>query len=171
MDNNIVILENDVVENVFRPISAFLNSIEDNTILTFVDTYETTNLAGKVRRMYKYLGSNGVLYNFSEYDFGHFLTNGVPITDIFKLDYDKDVRLRLTFTVLNAKPRLTKSGKRIYPLFAYTGYDSFKKQEALREKHERPQLLQELFTTDIIEEQKERYSRLINIDEDIMYYA
>ena len=171
MNDNIVILENDVVENVFKPINAFLNDIEPNTKLTFISTYSVTNTKGNTTRRYKFIGDNGKVYNFSEYDFAHFLTNGEPFKDTFRINYEKDAHLRTSFVVLGTSPRLTIAGRKIYPTFCYTGNESYIKQKQLQDESQHPKLLQNLYTTDILESHIDKYYRLVDIDKDIMYYA
>jgi hypothetical protein len=172
MDIKPIVIENDVVESIFRPISMFLNDIKSGVVLTFLSMSSKPSSVNKDTELYsyKYVSSDGMIYSFTQWDFLKFLSNGTPLTDKLKLAVDKEAHLCTRFTVVASKPRFLRDGTtKMYPLFCFKGFDAYKKQLDVglvsREK-----LREQLFLSGVLDEYSDKYYRVLDIDTDIIYY-
>lgn len=171
MNNPNIIIESDVVESIFRPISLFLNDIDPEVELSLlsVSTRPLPNDSDKTFSVYKFLASNGTVYSFTQYDLSNFLTNGVKLIERLKIQPSKQAKLCSKFMVNKSVPRLTVDGNKMYPLFAFKGYALYKEQLALKNAN-KADLKQKLFATAIVSDYEDRYYRSLDIDKDIIFY-
>ena len=171
MDMPIVNIESDVVETIFRPMSLFLNTVEVGTKLTWISTSESPSRANPDVTVYhyKFLASNGNVYSFTQYDINSFTINGVSFREHFKLQHGKQALLNTEFTILGEVQRKTsRDGSIMYPPFAYEGYNSYVEQ--IRAGADRAKASEVLYATKVLEDFKDRYYRLVDIDGAIIYY-
>lgn len=170
MDMPIVNIESDVVETIFRPISLFLNSVESGTELTFLSVSETPSRANPdtIVYHYKFLASDGNVYSFTQYDISRFTIKGIAFREVFKMQHGKQAVLNLKFKVLGQTARTTRDGNIMYPIFAYSGYNTFVEQ--LDAGADRAKASTALFQTKVLDEFKDRYYRIVDIDEEIVTY-
>ena len=170
MDIPIVNIESDVVENIFRPISLFLNEVKAGTELTFISVYETEGRVDPTKPVYhyKFLASDGNIYSFTQYDLSQFTINGVSLRDVLRVQREKQAMLCTSFKVLGDTPRKTRDGDIMYPPFAYTGYDTY--MEQLDAGGDRAKLRKQLFASKVSDDYKDRYYRTVDIDKPIVYY-
>ena len=170
MDTQTIVIESDVVESIFRPISMFLNDIVKGSVLTFlsVDTRERAN-SDKLLQVYKFLSSTGEVYSFTQYDLSRFQSNGKNLDEHFKLIKDRDATLCQSFTVIESLPRTTRDGDKMYPDFMFSGYETFLLHREVEGANIK-ELKKILYTTKVLPDFIDRYYRILNIDQDIIYY-
>jgi len=171
MDTQTIVIESDVVESIFRPISMFLGDIDKGSKLSFIsaESSERPNRDDLLWR-YKFLNvTTGVMLSFTQFDLSNFNCKGKELNEVFQVKKDSDAHLCSEFTVLGTAPRLNKENDKMYPPFMFEGYDAFLVASKVDGANIR-ELKNVLFASKVKADFKDRYYRVLDIDKPILFY-
>lgn len=177
--SNLITVSEDIVTSVVKPMSLFLNPIEEGTIFTHiplkatVSDYVQTKTGDKITTpAFKYASSKGGVYKFTIYDLRNFTYEQTAFSDYFIPRTGTKPYLQEVFKVASSKPAEI-NGEKVYPLFCYAGYAEFDSLRKALPQGEYPteEMYDILKKSGIKESAKERYYRTIDIDKPIFYFA
>jgi hypothetical protein len=126
MSTQIITISEDVMNTVIKPISLFLNDIE-NTIFTHnpanakgVSNYD---IVDKATCLLLHIIEGGT-YKFA-YDLRNFSHRGVPFKDSFQVENGKVIHVAETFTITKKSTALLVDDEKVYPPFCYKNYAEY----------------------------------------------
>ena len=173
MDKQVITISEDVINNVVKPMSLFLNDVAVGAIFTHIPqpNVKEYKMTGKVHPTYKYASNKGGTYKFTTYDLRNFSTSGVKFNDYFVPQTGKKCLLATEFTVTKCEPLLIDNEK-VYPLFCYAGFDEYVEEKAKLVDGAYPseEMFVALKASGIKSGAQDRYYRTVEIDKHIFYY-
>jgi hypothetical protein len=177
MDKQVIIISEDVINNVVKPMSLFLNDVEAGSVFTHVsmkgNEYKIDKKDGKEQYpVFKFSSSKGGTFKFTTFDLRNFLNNEVSFNDYFVPQIGKKCLLQPDFVVNSCEPLLVDNQK-VYPFFCYTGYEAYltAKEELPIGQYPTEAMIDTLKATDIKPSAVDKYYRKVDIDKPIFYYA
>lgn len=173
MEKHVITISEDIINNVVKPMSLFLNDVKPGDVFTHIPqpNVKEYTMNGKVHPTYKYSSSAGGTYKFTTFDLRNFSHDDVRFNDYFIPQTGKKCILKLTFKVQKCQPLLIDNEK-VYPLFCYKGFEDFTAEKAKLEDgvYATEEMYTELKSTGIKPGAIDRYYRTVDIDNPIFYY-
>jgi len=174
-----VTVSDDIINDVVKPLSMFLNEIADGAVMEHIPVdakgsgYALKTVEKKlVYPSFKFKSSLGGTYKFTSFDLRNFCFNGVKFQDYFVPQPGKTAGLQQSFTIGSVTPVLNADGLNVYPLFCYKGIEAFTILKDALGENERAteEMYATLKASGVKETMVDRYYRIINIDKPIFYY-
>ena len=172
-----IYISDDVMNNVVRPISLFLNDVPAGTVLSIVPPKAgifdmvPSKVAGNddLLPTFEYSSNQGGKYKFTTYDLKNFSCKGKSFKEYTALGLDK-CAIQQQFKVLSCKPLLVDN-KKVYPLFAYKGIDAYTEARKALAPGAYPteEMLEKLKASGVKETSLDKYYRVIETDLPVLY--
>ena len=186
MSAQTITISEDVISSVIKPVSLFLNDLVVGSTFTHImlpDATEYTKDENYIPE-FKFSNSEGGVFKFKHYDLKKFTHQNKRFADYFLQRPDKTCFLRTEFKVVKVTPMLDDDGQKIYPYFAYKGYPEYLvERQAIYDENEANKKAglktivyipksagATLLATGIQDKFKERYYRIVDIDQEIFFY-
>ncbi len=182
-----ITISEDVINSVVRPISLFLNDIKEGSMFTHVmlddgDTYEKTE--SNQLPTFHFISSEGGMYKFKAYDLHRLNCDGKSFKEYFIPQLDKQCLLQPSFKVIKCEPLLGDNKQKMYPYFAFKGYDDYcTERDRINEVNKEnkangnsdveyidKKVKDRLLLSGIQDRFIDRYYRVLDIDKEIFYY-
>lgn len=178
MEKQVITISEDVITNVVKPMSLFLNDVPAGSVFTHIamakgTEYKIDKKDGKdIFPVFKYSSSKGGTFKFTPYDLRNFANSKIPFSEYFIPQTGKKCLLQMDFTINSCEPLLI-DGEKVYPLFCYAGYEAYvESKEALPTgQYPTESMLDTLKASGIKDSAKDRFYRTVDIDKPIFYYA
>lgn len=173
MDKQVITISEDIINNVVKPMSLFLNDVNVGDVFTHIPQQgiKEYSIVDKRQPTYKFACSAGGTYKFTTFDLRNFSHDDVRFNDYFIPQTGKKCILKLTFKVQKCEPLLI-DGQKVYPLFCYKGFEDFTAEKARLAENTYPteEMYAELKASGIKSGSESKYYRTIDIDNPIFYY-
>lgn len=177
MSTQIITISEDVINNVVKPISVFLNDVAVGSVLTHVAKKDKTDY-GIVKKddktiypVFNYVSSNGGTYKFTTFDLRNFYYNEKSFTDYFSVDVKSVCNLAPVITVLKCEPLLI-DGEKAYPLFCYAAQEQYTADKLTLAPNQYPtrRMIDDLKASGLLPEYEDKYYRKLTLDAPIFFY-
>lgn len=178
MEKHVITISEEIISNVVKPMSMFLNDIAAGAVFTHIPLvkgteYKKEKKDGKdIFPVFKFSSSKGGTYKFTAYDLRNFEFDKVDFNDYFIPRPGKPCMLQQSFTITTCEP-VEINGEKVYPLFCYEGYDTYvdEKQKLTEGSYPTEAMFTKLKESGVKTQAVNKYYRKINIDKPIFYYA
>jgi hypothetical protein len=187
MKTTVITISEDVINSVVRPVSMFLNDIEEGVEFTHVLMQKSTeySLDDDKFPIFTFASSKGGVYKFTMYDLKRFKFDTKMFMNHFLPENGVKATLTLAFKVLKCEPTLIKDTEnKMYPPFCYEGFEEFSKvSKAIREKNAESKANDEpataripqeeytaLFASEIKDGFEDKFYRTLTVDKPLITY-
>lgn len=174
----LITVDEDIVNNVLKPMSLFLNEIKEGAIFTHIpltaraSDYKIEKKGDAVvHPTFKFASSTGGTYKFTAYDLRNFTCAGQSFADYFIPRPGTKPNLQGTFTAGVSTPVLVNDEK-VYPLFCYNGFTEFDNLRKEMDKGDYPtdEMYIALKASGVKDNAVNKFYRQIDIDKPIFYF-